>query len=134
MYERTAAGSIRRLSDGAVLGNPSDIAEAMAWEATGNVISPYNPPSLTQDDYAAAIQAHINATAMTRNYDSTLSILSYTDSTVPAWAAEAQAFKVWRDTVLLYAFQQLAAVQGGQRAQPTVAALIAELPAIEWPS
>jgi len=53
---------------------------------------------------------------------------------VPQWAAEAAAFAAWRDAVWTYAYAELAKVQAGQRAQPTVTDLIAELPAIIWPA
>jgi hypothetical protein len=90
-------------------------------------------PPLTVDDYRRAIQAHVDATAQQRNYDSGITCASYVNSTSPAWAAEAAAFVAWRDAVWAYAFTELAKVEGGQREQPTVAEIIDELPAIAWP-
>lgn len=83
--------------------------------------------------YKAAIKDHIEAAAHTRQYDGTVSIATYVNSTVPAWAAEAQAFIAWRDAVWAYALAELASVMSGQRAMPTIEALIDELPDLVWP-
>jgi len=91
-------------------------------------------PVLTIDDYRLAIQAHIDATAGQRSYDSGLTCASYVGSTNPAWAAEASAFVAWRDAVWTYAYAELAKVEGGQRPQPTVETILAELPALVWPA
>lgn len=90
-------------------------------------------PPPTMADYQAAVEAHVEATARDRAYASAVSCASYVYSTVPAWAAEATAFVAWRDGVWSTVYAQLAAVQGGAPA-PTIAALVAELPAMEWPA
>lgn len=90
-------------------------------------------PAPTQQDYTAAIQAHVDQVAASRGYNDGVHLASYTASTVPAWASEAAAFVAWRDAVWAYAYAQLAAVQDEDRAQPTVAGLVAELPAMTWP-
>jgi hypothetical protein len=82
--------------------------------------------------FAAAIQAHIDATAKARGYADGVACASYVASTVPAWADEARLFIAWRDAVWVYAYQQLAAVQTGARPMPDVATIIGELPAIGW--
>lgn len=91
-------------------------------------------PVLTQTDYSDAIQAHVDAAARSHSYADAESLASYVSSTVPGWAAEAQAFVAWRDAVWVHAHTELARVLAGERAQPTVMSLIAELPAIEWPA
>jgi hypothetical protein len=88
------------------------------------------PPTLA--DYQAAVDAHVEQTARSRDYASAVSCASYVYSTVPAWAAEATAFVAWRDAVWGAAYAQLAAVQSGAPA-PTVTALVAGLPAMVWP-
>lgn len=90
-------------------------------------------PVQTQADYADAIQAHVDAAARSRSYADAVSLASYVASTVPVWAAEAQAFVSWRDAVWMYAHTELGRVLAGERAQPTVSALVAELPAMTWP-
>lgn len=92
------------------------------------------PLPLTADRYAEAIQSHIDGTARSKGYADGFSIASYGASTVPAWAAEAQAFVAWRDAVWVYAYAQLSAVEAGTRPQPSISGLIAELPAITWPA
>lgn len=87
----------------------------------------------TIDDYRAAIEEHVDIVAAERDYSGAVSIATYVSSTNSEWATEAQAFIAWRDAVWAYAFTELAKVMGGQRAQPTVADFIAELPVMEWP-
>lgn len=103
------------------------------WIDDGGVIAPYEPPPLTADDYAAAIQSHVDATAKARGYADGVALAGYATSAVTAWASEAVAFVAWRDAVWLYAYAELAKVQAAQRAVPTIDGLIAELPAVAWP-
>ncbi|WP_247996683.1 hypothetical protein [Brucella tritici] len=84
--------------------------------------------------YRTAIQSMIDAKAQEKQYDSGATLASYVNSTVPDWAAEAQAFVVWRDQVWAYALAELAKVQKSEREQPSVDDFLAELPAFEWPS
>ncbi len=95
-------------------------------------VRPAPPPAVA--DYQAAIVAMLDAAAQARRYDNGLSLSTYVASTNPTWAAEAQAYVGWRDAVWAYAYTQLDLVQSGQRAQPTVEALLAELPALTWPA
>lgn len=90
-------------------------------------------PIIRPQDYAAAIEVFIADVARQRGYDSGISLASYVGSTNAAWAAEAAAFVAWRDDVWEYAYQCLDKVQSGQRTQPTIAAILAELPSIQWP-
>ncbi|GGL91524.1 hypothetical protein GCM10011534_12130 [Pseudooceanicola nanhaiensis] len=81
----------------------------------------------------AAIDAHVEATARSRNYNSAAALAGYVASTVGPWAAEAQAFVAWRDSVWQAAFAMLADVQAGERAAPSPAEAVAEIPDITWP-
>lgn len=90
-------------------------------------------PPLTEADYAAAIEAHIDAVARTRGYRNADRLASYVGGTVAQWAAEAAEFVSWRDSVWLYAYAEMTKVLNGQRAQPSIDELIAELPVIAWP-
>jgi len=90
------------------------------------------PPDL--DDYRVAVRAHIDSRAQERQYDGAQTCATYVASTNPVWAAEAQAFVVWRDTVWGYAFAELAKVHNGQRPQPSIDEFIAELPGFSWPN
>ncbi len=97
------------------------------------VIAAHDPVAVRLDDYRLAIQAHVDATAQARQYDSGITCASYVGSTNSAWAAEAQAFVAWRDAVWGHAYGELAQVASGQREQPTIDALLVELPAMIWP-
>ncbi|MBA4130578.1 MAG: hypothetical protein C0519_04045 [Hyphomicrobium sp.] len=95
------------------------------------IVVEHAPP--TQEDYSAAIQAHIEATAQSRSYGSSALLASYVTSTVPSWAAEAQAFVAWRDAVWLAAYGLLGAVNAGETVAPPVTGLIEVLPVVNWP-
>lgn len=100
-----------------------------------DVLRPYGLtlPAPQESDFSAAIQAHIDATAKARGYADGVALAGYSTSTILSWVSEAQAFIAWRDAVWIYAYTELAKVQGGKRAVPTIAELIAELPPITWP-
>jgi uncharacterized membrane protein YgcG len=101
--------------------------------ASGVSIADYVAPQLSADDFASAIQSHVDQTAKSRGYADGVALAGYSTSTIPTWASEATAFIGWRDQVWLYAYTELAKVQGGQREVPTIAELIGELPPIAWP-
>lgn len=107
-------------------------AAAIAGEI-GAIAAADPPPALTASDFTGAVQAHLDATARTRNYDGILSACSYATSTNLPFSVEGQACVAWRDAVWLYCYQQLALVQAGSRAIPaSTAAFIDELPTISW--
>lgn len=104
---------------------------------TGEVIEttsepPEDPPA-TEADYRRAVQAHIDATAAERGYDSGQTCATYVSDPLPQWAAEAAAFVVWRSEVWQLVLATLAAVAGGDPA-PSIADLIADIPAMVWPA
>lgn len=85
------------------------------------------------DSLTAAVQAHLDAEARTRNYDGILSACTYATSTNSRFAAEGQACVQWRDACWDTCYAVMAAVQAGQRSIPTPEQLIAELPPMVWP-
>lgn len=90
---------------------------------------PIVPPP-TIDDYKAAVQSHLDAAAQSRLYTDGNSLATYTASTNPQWAAEAQAFVAWRDAV----WQQVYAMWASPPDPvPTPEEVVAGLPVIEWP-
>ncbi len=101
-----------------------------------DVLRPYGlaPPAPTIDDYKAAIQAHIDAVARAKDYDSAVSLAGYRGSMVTEYAADAEAFTAWRDPLWPFVFDVIAQVQAGAIPQPTIPELIAMLPAPPWPS
>jgi hypothetical protein len=112
-----------------------------SWAAAALISPPASAPLFsgvpngvpTIAAYQMTIDAHVQATAQARSYNDGASCAGYVASTVPAWAEEATAFIAWRDAVYVFAFDALAAVQAGGP-PPTVEALIASLPAMEWPA
>ena len=103
------------------------------WSYDGVAFTPPTPPPLTVTDITGAVQAKLDATARTRNYDNILSACSYATSTHQPFASEAQALVNWRDAVWLYCYAELAKVQAGTRTMPIdTASIISELPAAPW--
>lgn len=90
------------------------------------------PASIT--DYENAIQNLVDSTAREKQFRDGVTLASYIGSTIPKWAAEAQAFVAWRDNVWFYAYGELAKVQAGQRQQPTVEQFLTEITPIAWPA
>jgi hypothetical protein len=116
---------------------PADRVTRIASEAELNdVLRPYGLalPAPSIDDYKNAVQAHIDAVARAKDYDSGISLDGYKGSAVEAYAADADAFTTWRDPLWLTVFGILADVQSGAIPQPTIPELIAMLPAPPWPS
>ncbi len=91
------------------------------------------PEGPTISDYEDAIQSLVDSTARERQFRDGVTLASYTASTKPKWAAEAQVFVAWRDNVWFYAYGELAKVQTGQRPQPTVEQFLTEITPIAWP-
>lgn len=90
-------------------------------------------PAVTLADYQDAVQSRLDEKAKERNYDGILSLCTYVTSANPACAAEGQAGVAWRDAAWAKCYEVLTAVGAGTRTQPTVAELLAELPAMDWP-
>jgi len=84
-------------------------------------------------DLAATIQYLIEQISRSKQYESAVSCASYANSTNETWKIEADTFIAWRDTVWVYAYEQLATYSGNQAPLPTVEQFIASLPAIIWP-
>lgn len=81
-----------------------------------------------QKQLTDAVQHVLDAKAQELNYDSCLSVCSYIDTGVPKFDAEGRAFRAWRSAVWAKGYEILAQVQVGQRAIPTEAELLSELP------
>nr|WP_320141261.1 hypothetical protein [uncultured Cohaesibacter sp.] len=115
---------------------PDDVFAGHIDNGDGTFSAPPIAASVpTQDDYTKAIQALFEETASSRRYEQgATAFATYVNSKDTEWAAEAQAFVAWRDTVWRYAYQQLDAVQSGDREQPSVGELLAELPKPNWPA
>jgi len=137
----TASGAIDCEIEHPVLGwmpftaSPDDV-EAHGREVFAAAVAagpaPYVPPdpAPTIDDYKAAVQSHLDAAAQSRLYTDGNSLATYTASTNPTWAAEAQAFIAWRDDVWAQVYGMWASPPDPV---PSPAEVVAGLPVIEWP-
>ena len=89
------------------------------------------PPALTVQDFADAVQKHLDDTAKSRGYGGILSAVSYVGDADPVFNAEGIALKAWRSDVWNACHVKLAEVNAGG-AVPTIPELIAILPAVVW--
>jgi hypothetical protein len=126
---------VQRDADGKIIGIYSNfqagIAEEEMSEDDQEVLAFLNPVTIT--DYENAIQNLVDTTAREKQFRDGVTLASYTASIKPKWAEEAQAFVAWRDVVWMYAYEEFEKVTNGTRPQPTVNAILDELPKIVWP-
>ena len=80
--------------------------------------------------YTDMVQAYLDSTAQTRNYDNILSLCPYATSTVEKFRREGQAGVEWRDAVWAKCYEILADIQAGTRSVPED--IISELPVMKW--
>lgn len=103
------------------------------WTYDGSVFSPPpESPEATQKRLTDAVQGKLDATAKAHGYDSIISACSYA-SAPNTYQAEGQAFLAWRAACWDACIVVLTQVQAGQRAVPTEAELLAELPVLVLP-
>ena len=124
-------------------GNPEIWAEKPAgyftpeeWQAAhpAPAPAPYTPtPEEQLAVFTAAIQAHLDNFAKTRNYDGILSAASYANSAVPKFRAEGQYAAEMRDAVWAKGYEIMDAVLAGARPMPDLEEVLAELPVLAWP-
>ena len=107
---------------------PNDYAEIVGSSISEAELSEDN----IQKVLTMAVQAHMDTTAQTRNYDNIHTACSYVNSTDEIFAAEGKACLEWRDAVWRKCYDILAEVKAEHRDIPTVEELIAELPTLEW--
>ncbi|MBP6897369.1 MAG: hypothetical protein KBC94_23375 [Pseudacidovorax sp.] len=82
-----------------------------------------------------AVQGQLDAVARALGYDGIFTAVTYADEpAVPRFQAEGQALRAWRSQVWAACYSVLAAVQAGEREEPTMAELVAELPAFVAPA
>jgi len=88
----------------------------------------------TETEYVASVQSMLDAKARERRYDGILSACTYATSLNERFQAEGQACVEWRDAVWARCYDLLGQVNSGTIPQPTLADLLAMLPALEWPA
>ena len=103
-------------------------AELMAGETLANM-SP--TPSMFDVSITLIedVQSWLDATASQNGYDSIASCISYKESAITQWSADAWAALAWRDAVWQACFQwQQSASNNPPATFPTSAEVIAQLP------
>ena len=110
---------------------------AEAWEAEkARLEAEANRPPTPEEQLAAftaAIQAHLDDFAKTRNYDGIMSAATYATSAVPKFRLEGQYAVAARDAVWAKGYELMDAVLAGTRPMPDLEEVLAELPALKWP-
>lgn len=86
------------------------------------------------EKFRSIIQQHLDEAAVQVGYDDIKTAVTYADEpSVPKFQAEGKALRAWRSVVWAFGYEQIAAVQSGERVLPTPAQLIAELPSLVVP-
>lgn len=123
---------VERWIDGDITKESLIVGETVAFDGEKIIVTlQYRMPN--EQEYADAIQKHINQVAKDRQYDDGVSLASYITSTNTQWKTEAETFVAWRDSVWAYAFNLMTQVQAGTAPQPSIEELINQLPQIIWP-
>ena len=93
------------------------------------------PPSIEQRKAAllAAVDAHLNAAARAKGYDSIINASLRAALPASPFHTEGVAFGTWMDAVYAKCYEVLADVQSGAVVEPNEAQLIAMLPALQLP-
>lgn len=92
------------------------------WNGSG-----WSAATPTVADYTKAVQAMLDTEARAHNYDDVVSACSYAAAPNP-FQAEGVSFVTWRGACWAKCYEIMADVQSGQRAQPSIAELLAMMP------
>lgn len=113
----------------------ADYAAFLEWESAGGQADQPPGPTLDQRQAAllSAVDAHLNAAARARRYDSIINAALRAALPASPFHAEGVAFGTWMDAVYAKCYQVLAQVQAGEIAEPDEAQLIAMLPPLQLP-
>jgi len=118
-----------------ILPNGRTSWRAIAYEADllAGEVSSIDVPAPTMADAAAMlmqdVQTWMDTTASQNGYDSIASCISYKDSAITQWAADATAAIAWRDAVWQACFQwQQSASANPPSTFPTSTQVISQLP------
>jgi hypothetical protein len=133
-YTIITSGGVFRDNDGACIpecpGN-RDWDAYLTWCEAGNAAAPPIPPELpvVAEDYTGAVQSWLDRTVQANGYDNMASCVSYVNSGVDGWKADAIAAIAWRDAVWQAAYaMQADALAHPPAVVPTADQVIASLP------
>ncbi|MEX5744640.1 hypothetical protein [Massilia sp. X63] len=100
----------------------------MVWDGEQFGAAPA-PEAQIVAGYMAEVQRHMDAKAVSYGYDNLLSVITYAEAPeVERYQVEGQAFRAWRSLCWAKCEQVLAEFKAGERAEPSYAELIAEMP------
>ncbi len=88
--------------------------------------------AIIQERLANALDARLDAFALTRKYNSIISAASFSTSNVPQFATEGLRAIELRDTSWVKFIAIMDEVRDNKREMPTPEQLIQELPALTW--
>jgi len=128
---------VLRQADGAMIPlseENSDFVAFKAWKDAGG--EPNVPPTPSLEDRAAVllagVDAHLNAAARSKRYDSIRAAALRAGYPGP-FHDEGMAFATWMDSVYATCYEVLAKVQSGTIEEPTLEQLIGMLPVLQLP-
>lgn len=130
LNENNVVVAIHVVSDLTGLINGEGAAIGDTWDGTQFIKPPAPLPTLA--DYDAALTAHLDAVAQSRNWADRVSLMARAGFAGP-WQADAVAFGTWADGCNVIGYQLLADYQAGTIPQPTIAEMLALLPPMVWP-
>lgn len=129
-YVQLDAGTVINIFDESQI----PLAETFLPDDDPAIVEFLKPKGLAPEDYEASIQEIVDDTAREKQFRDGVTLASYANSTVDLWASQALAFIAWRDNVWQYSYSELSKVLAGDRAQPTIADFLLELPEMVWPA
>lgn len=114
---------------GLIIGWPQGMTQATP-EQIASIQNPAPTTAQVLAEYNAAIQGVLDSYAVSMQYDSMISMVSYVGDPNPTFDAQATAARSWRSAVWVSANATLSAVQAGTQPMPaSVATFLATLPA-----
>jgi hypothetical protein len=90
--------------------------------------------TLAEAQLTEGVQKYLDTIARSRGYDSILSLCTYANSQIPAFAAEGQAGVNLRDGCWKVGHKITEDVLKGVRPIPTLSEVLNELPSPAWPA
>ncbi|WP_051320401.1 hypothetical protein [Cupriavidus sp. amp6] len=107
----------------------------VGWTYMNGQFTPPKPPAPESiaDAYIGALQQVMDSTARSRGYDDIKSAITYLQSSIPKFAAEANSMCAWRDAVWRYGLNEIAYVQSAFKPLPSLEEFVSAMPSIEWP-
>ncbi|KUE88872.1 hypothetical protein ASL20_09610 [Cupriavidus necator] len=107
----------------------------IGWTYADGCFAAPEPPTAgaIAGGYLAALQEVMDLTARSHGYDDVKSAMSYMQSSIPKFAAEASAMCEWRDAVWRYGLEEMDLIRSGLKPLPALEEFVSAMPQIVWP-